>query len=234
MLRWNVIEDRSRYNKVSKGEDLDSISRRDHFKCTQTCRREKAKREIKNLWHHVPRMSAMSLQTTSQHIRVGVRITSRPITAVEERERDCCGTPEREKEALYDSPVSILHLHHMTQSHKWFWNCSMLPKVSLKEKKRRQYSRRKTQRKREAQRKYGEKLPRELEGEGRKHKAMCFTAYLGLGHYEYRKDIKQIRSGMTRAAERTGQQWKHMALWFTHRSTEEFTMPAKSGRKGKI
>lgn len=49
-----------------------------------------------------------------------------------------------------------------------------------------------------------EKLWRGLEREGRKHKAMCFTAYLGLGHYEYRRDIKQIRSGMTPAAERAG------------------------------
>lgn len=39
---------------------------------------------------------------------------------------------------------------------------------------------------------------------GRKHKAMCFTAYLGLGHYEYRRDIKQIRSGMTQAVQRAG------------------------------
>lgn len=43
----------------------------------------KESREIKNLWHHVPRMSAMSLQTTSQHIRVRVRITSRPILAAQ-------------------------------------------------------------------------------------------------------------------------------------------------------
>lgn len=64
----------------------------------------------------------------------------------------------------------------------------------------------------ERERKDREKLWRELEGEGRKHKAMCFTAYLGLGHYKYRRDIKQIRSGMTRAAERTGLQWKYMGL----------------------
>lgn len=81
-----MIEDKARYNKAGKEEDPDSISRRDHFNCTQTCRRERGKREIKNLWHHVPRMSAMSLQTTSQHIRVRVGITSRPITALEERE----------------------------------------------------------------------------------------------------------------------------------------------------
>lgn len=37
----------------------------------------------KKLWHDVPRMSAMGLQTTSQHIRVRVGITSRPITALE-------------------------------------------------------------------------------------------------------------------------------------------------------
>lgn len=36
----------------------------------------------------------------------------------------------------------------------------------------------------------------------RKHKAMCFTAYLWLGHYEYRTDIKQIRPGMTLSMER--------------------------------
>lgn len=39
---------------------------------------------------------------------------------------------------------------------------------------------------------------------GRKHKAMCFTAYLGLGHYEYKRDIKQIRSGMTQTVNRAG------------------------------
>lgn len=81
-----MTEDRARYNKVGKEEDPDSASRRDHFNCTQTCRRERGKREIKNLWHHVPRMSAMGLQTTSQHIRVRVGITSRPIIALEERE----------------------------------------------------------------------------------------------------------------------------------------------------
>ncbi len=42
---------------------------------------------------------------------------------------------------------------------------------------------------------------------GRKHKAMCFTAYLGLGHNEYRRDIKQIRSGMTQAWRELGLQW---------------------------
>lgn len=81
-----MIEDKARYNKVGKEEDTDSISRRDHFNSTQTCRREREKREIKNLWHHDPRMSAMSLPTTSQHIRVRVRITSRPITALEDRQ----------------------------------------------------------------------------------------------------------------------------------------------------
>lgn len=87
----------------------------------------------------------------------------------------------------------------------------MLPKVSVKEKKD-SNTVGESYNGRERQRKYREKLLRELEGEGRKHKAMCFTAYLGLGHYEYRRDIKQIRSGMTRAAERTRQQWKYMAL----------------------
>lgn len=77
-----------------KGWILDSVSRRDHFKCTQTCRREREKREIKNLWHHVPRMSAMSLQTTSQHIRV--RITSRPVTALQERQELHWNAIERE------------------------------------------------------------------------------------------------------------------------------------------
>ncbi|KAJ4927307.1 hypothetical protein JOQ06_015040, partial [Pogonophryne albipinna] len=32
---------------------------------------------------------------------------------------DCCGTPDREKEDLPDSPMSILRQHHMTQSQKW-------------------------------------------------------------------------------------------------------------------
>lgn len=95
----------------------------------------RGKREIKNLWHHVPRMSAMSLQTTSQHIGVRVGITSRPITALEEREGLLWNAWVGEG-GPSDSPMSILCLHHMTQSHKWFWNCSMLPKVSLKGKKR--------------------------------------------------------------------------------------------------
>ena len=38
----------------------------------------------------------------------------------------------------------------------------------------------------------------------RKPKARCFTAYLWLGHYEYRGDIKQIRPEMTRVVARTG------------------------------
>lgn len=90
----------------------------------------------KNLWHHVPRMSAMNLQTTSQHIRVRVRITSRPITVLEERERllwSVWGC--KLEEDLHHSPMCMLHLHHMTQSHKWIWNCSLLPKVFLKGKK---------------------------------------------------------------------------------------------------
>lgn len=71
----------------------------------------------------------------------------------------------------------------------------------------------KEERERESEReKDREKFWRGLEGEGRKHKAMCFTAYLGLGHYEYRRDIKQIRSGMTWAAERAGLQLKYMGL----------------------
>lgn len=82
-----MIEDKARYNEAGKEEDADSISRRDLSNCTQTCRREReSKREIKNLWHHDPRMSAMSLPTTSQHIRVRVGITSRPITALEDRQ----------------------------------------------------------------------------------------------------------------------------------------------------
>ena len=58
----------------------------------------------------------------------------------------------------------------------------MLPKVSVKEEKR------------EGERRQG---CGGMVGEGRKLKAMamCFTAYLGLGHFEYRRDIKQIRSG---------------------------------------
>lgn len=119
---------------MGKEEDPDSISGRDHFNCMQTCRIERGKQGEKKLWHHVPRMSAMSLQTTSQHTRVEVRITSRPITALEKK-RDRYGTPERER-ALSDGPMSIHLLHHMTQSHKWLGNRSMLPKFSLKGKKR--------------------------------------------------------------------------------------------------
>lgn len=48
-----------------------------------------------------------------------------------------------------------------------------------------------------------------------------FTAYFGLGHFEYRADIKQICAGMTRVVGRTGHQWKHMALWFTCRRTSK-------------
>lgn len=70
----------------------------------------------------------------------------------------------------------------------------MVPKVSLKGKKKWEKDLNEER----------ERLWRRLEGEGRKHKAMCFTAYLGLGHYEYRRDIKQIRSGMTWAAESAG------------------------------
>lgn len=79
-----MIEDEAQYTQVDKEEDACSVSRRDCFNCAQTCRRERGKREIKNLWHHDPRMSAMSLPTTSQHIGVRVGITSRPITAVED------------------------------------------------------------------------------------------------------------------------------------------------------
>lgn len=41
-------------------------------------------------------------------------------------------------------------------------------------------------------------------GEGRKLQAMYFTAYLCLGHDEYRGDIKQIRSGKSEAKWRPG------------------------------
>lgn len=72
----------------------------------------------------------------------------------------------------------------------------MLPEVSLKWVKKK--------------RKRGKKKTREWEksewegAEGRKLKAMCFTAYLRLGHVEYRGDIKQIRSGIARAKWRAG------------------------------
>lgn len=82
-----MIEDRARYNKVAEEGDTDSISRRVRYNCAQTCRRKRGESgEIKNLWHHDPRMSAMSLPTTSQHIRVRVGITSRPITTLEDRQ----------------------------------------------------------------------------------------------------------------------------------------------------
>lgn len=98
--------------------------------------RKVGNKKKKNLWHHDPRMSAMSLPTTSQHIRVRVGITSRPITALEDRQGLLRNAWVGEG-GLSDNPMSIFCLHHMTQSHKWFWNCSMLPKVSLKGKKKR-------------------------------------------------------------------------------------------------
>lgn len=58
---------------------------------------------------------------------------------------------------------------------------------------------------------------------GRKLKAMCFTAYLCLGHVEYRGDIKQIRSGIARPKRRARstakqKQKKNMeGLGFIHR-----------------
>lgn len=77
----------ARYNKVGKEEDPDMhFKERSFLTAHRRAEEKRGKREIKNLWHHVPRMSAMSLQTTSQHIRVRVGITSRPITALEERE----------------------------------------------------------------------------------------------------------------------------------------------------
>lgn len=82
--------------------------------------------------------------------------------------------------------------------------------------------------------KTGRSCGRGLEGEGREHKAMCFTAYLGLGHYEYRREIKQIRSGMTRAAERAWLQWKYMGLWFTHRSSSRLAIMAVKRVKWKF
>lgn len=63
-------------------------------------------------------MSAMSLQTTSQHFRVKFRITSRPIATEGNK-----WTTEWKKGAQNDNPISIFNLHHMMQSHKLFWNC---------------------------------------------------------------------------------------------------------------
>lgn len=32
---------------------------------------------------------------------------------------------------------------------------------------------------------------------------MCFTAYQGLGHFQYRRDVKQIKNGMAWLAKGT-------------------------------
>lgn len=85
-LKWNMIEDNARCNKAGKEEDADSISGGIFLTAHRRAEERESKREIKNLWHHDPRMSAMSLPTTSQHIRVRVGITSRPITALEDRQ----------------------------------------------------------------------------------------------------------------------------------------------------
>lgn len=81
----------------------------------------------------------------------------------------------------------------------------------------------------------------ELEGaEGRKLKAMCFTAYLRLGHVEYRGDIKQIGSGIARAKWRAGSTatkkttHTHMeGLGFTHRGHPGLGKVAGLGREKK-
>lgn len=86
-----MIEDEAQYTKVDKAEDTHGVSRRDCFN-RAAVRREK--REIKNLWHHNPRMSAMSLPTTSQHIGARVGITSRPITVSGRRTGSASETPE--------------------------------------------------------------------------------------------------------------------------------------------
>lgn len=86
-----MMEDEAQYTKVDKEEDTRGVSRRDCFN-RAAARREK--REIKNLWHHNPRMSAMSLPTTSQHIGARVGITSRPITARGRRTGSAAETPE--------------------------------------------------------------------------------------------------------------------------------------------
>lgn len=202
--------------KQVKGWIFDSASRRDHFKCTQTCRREREKREIKNLWHHVQRMSAMSLQTTSQHIRVRVRITSRPVTAVQEREELLWNAIEREvRRGMTGQWASSLYItwRNPTNGSEIGLCCQ---NFHLKGGKKDD--------ERAMERNQGGTRGRQWEKErefvrGRKHRVMCFTAYLRLGHYGYRRDIKQIRSGMTWSAQGTGLQWKHMAFSSMHKST---------------
>lgn len=160
-------------------------------------------------------MSAMSLQTTSQHFRVKFRIASRPIATEGNK-----WTTEWKKGAQNDNPISIFNLHHMMQSHKLFWNCCVQSNIFSSKGK-------KTTHKKKNWEKHqcgngGKK--RKQENQREKHKAMCFTAYLKLGRYEYSRDLKHIWSGTVQVMERTGQQWKRMAFWFTHSTTHKTTI----------
>lgn len=79
MLKWNTKQDVT-----------DCVTRETQvtFKAmpwTAYTHEEKSRESRNKLWHHDPRMSAMSLPTTSPHIRVKVGITSRPVTTLEDR-----------------------------------------------------------------------------------------------------------------------------------------------------
>lgn len=89
------------------------------------------------------------------------------ITTLEDGNR--CGTPVWEKESFQQS-----------NEHPLYTTCNaspqMLPKLFHGAKKER------------------ERKSLCFGGRERKCQAMCFSAYLKLGHFEYRRDIKQIGS----------------------------------------
>lgn len=130
-----MIEDGASFNKVGKEEDPNSTSSRLQLNCTQTCRSEgKAgnKKKNKTLASCPKNVS----NEVTDHIPTHKSQSQNYIQTYSSKGRKSCGTPEWKKEAVSDSLMSNLCLHHMEQCHKWFWNCYIRPKFLLKGKKK--------------------------------------------------------------------------------------------------
>lgn len=122
---------------MEKEEDPDIISMRDHFNCTQTCRRQKRKQGIKKKIPLASRPKNVSNELTD-HIPTHKSQSQNHIqtynSSGRKRERARCGTPECEKGGPSDrpnehppstshdaTPQMVLKLFHAAKSFSLRW-----------------------------------------------------------------------------------------------------------------